>query len=227
MAKTLLPEVREHFSKSSEDYIAWRSWNLTNPELLKYGRVLEVGCGAKFSFESTLPKYGIDITPILLQELKRKSPEVNVIMADARFLPFRNSVFDTVGAVFVLHHLVGDTIAISKGNIRSSLSEMKRVLNAGGQILILEHLCKNKVFSLFFFTVTWFMAKLSINIKYLDIHDRVVTYFLDEKTFENICSHVGLKSGVVASEVWQFRRVLLGYDKQMLLKKKLNFGILG
>jgi SAM-dependent methyltransferase len=55
--------------------------------------------------------------------------EVTYLVADGRYLPFRDSIFDQVFSYSVLQHL-------SKENTRSVLGETYRVLRQGGQALV-------------------------------------------------------------------------------------------
>jgi len=219
MIHRLLPEVQEHFSRRVKEYTSDPQIDFKTIQGLRMAKVLEVGCGAKFSLSSASEKYGVDITRGLLRELKRRSPEVNLVMADVRYLPFKNRVFDLVTAVFLLHHLVGETTALSRRNIQKGLSEMSRVSGERGCLLILEHLSENKFFSSVFFYVTWVLAKLNLNLEYFDIHDKVVTYYLDETTFRKMIGQIGLTLRTLTSKFWQFRNFRLGQDKSLLALK--------
>lgn len=218
MNKTRMRDVREHFSQRTEHYVTWRSPDFVNINPLRQAKVLEVGCGAKFSFNLASEKYGIDITPNLLADLKRQDKNINLVMADARYLPFLDKVFDIVGAIFVLHHLVGDTRSVSKINISDSLKEMTRVSTDQGHILILEHL-SNKLFSNLFFYVTWVFSRLGLNSDILDIHNKVITFYLDDNTLKKMLNQIGLTSQVMTSQKWRFRKINLGEDKQLLIQK--------
>lgn len=216
MAQTLLPEVQEHFSRRFEEYTSYGQIDFKNIQGLRMARVLEVGCGARFSFRSASEKIGVDITPRLVKELQHRNPEVNLLIADVRYLPFRDMVFDLVTAVFLLHHLVGETIALSRKNVRRGLTEMARVSDEHGRLLILEHLSKNRCFSITFFYLTFILAKLNLDLKYLDIHDKVITYYLDENNIRNLLNQIGLTVRTLSSKNWQFRNFRLGHDKLLL-----------
>lgn len=213
---TLLPEVVEHFSKMKR-YTNRRSPRLYCPSRKSTYRVLEIGCGANFSFDTCSEKFSIDITRDLIKKMKKMYPEVNLVLGDARYLPFKEKSFDTVGAVFVLHHLVGRTISTCKDNVKKCISEANRVTTNKGQFIVLEHLSLNKTYSNIMFLTTLLLAKLNLNIKYLDIQERVVTYYLDEKTLNNLAPM--FNSTVLTSKIWRFRGITLGYDKQIRLSK--------
>ena len=219
MKRNLLREIDEHFSRNFEEYTSYAQLNLedTRVRSFKMKKVLEVGCGARFTFVSAQYKYAIDTNIRLLKELKRRNPDINLIKADVRYLPFKHSSFDIVVAVFLLHHLVGETTTISQSNIVTGLCEMAHLLNREGKILVLEHIARNRLVSHLFFYITWIFAKLGIDIKYFDIHDKVVTYFMDEKSFEGIITNLDLNSQVLSSKHWQFRKILLGKDNLFLI----------
>lgn len=220
MTDTLLPEVKEHFSRRLGQYSKSESRNLQYSKTLKPKRVLEAGCGANYAFDTAAEKYGVDITPNLLRHLKLRYPKINLVMADSRCLPFRNKVFDVTGAAFLLHHLVGETTTISEDNIRKSLDEMARTLTDEGQMVILEHLCRNRLLSLIFFYLTRIFTKLNLSFEYFQVHDKVVLFFLDIGTFERSIKRMGLTSNVFSCQLWQFRKVKLGYDIQFWIMKR-------
>lgn len=214
---SLLPEVTEHFSKRIMTYTNWKSPMLYCSCKKSINRVLEIGCGAKFSFDTNSEKFGIDVTRVLLKKMREKNPDINLVMADARYLPFKNKTFDVAGAVFVLHHLVGRTISICKNNVKKCIQEVYRVTTADGQFMVLEHLSLNKIYSATFFLTTYLLANLGLNVEFLDIREKVVTYYLDENTLRNLAQKFSLRA--VTSERWHFRGITLGYDKQLLLQK--------
>ena len=221
MESTLLPDVRDHFERDLE-YSKSPKLNLKSIQNFGIGKVLEVGCGAKFSLVSAEEKYALDITPSLLRELRRQDSNINLVLADVRNLPFIDGIFDVVLAVFLLHHLVSSTTAVSKKNVGKCLEEMARVSEECGTVLIFEHLAENRIFSSVFFYVTLIFARLNLDFRYLDIHDRVVTYYLDERTFIRLARHQRLTYRVMSSDFWQYRNFRLGYDKLSILRKVRN-----
>ena len=95
-------KFQEFLSKYMEDDLS-----LDKNDIL----TLNVGCADNFWGEIRL-----DI---------EKTPAAN-ILADARYLPFRSSVFNIVGALSVLHHI---------GEYEKALSEIIRVTKLGGKII--------------------------------------------------------------------------------------------
>lgn len=103
-----------------------------------HGRVLEVAIGTGRS----LPHYragaivtGIELSPAMLAIARQRaaalSREVDLREADAEHLPFGDGSFDTVVCALSLCTIPSPAAAIG---------EMKRVLAAGGRLLLLDHI---------------------------------------------------------------------------------------
>jgi ubiquinone/menaquinone biosynthesis C-methylase UbiE len=102
------------------------------------GPVLEVGVGSGLN----LPLYGpavtrvvgLDPSPELLRLASRRAADalvpVSLTRASAERLPFANAVFDTIVMTWTL---------CSIPNPIAALTEMRRVLRPGGQLLFVEH----------------------------------------------------------------------------------------
>jgi len=99
-------------------------------------KVLEVGCGAgidsaEFARNGALVT-STDFTEKAVQSTKELLEEanlpVNVIQADATNLQFEDNTFDCVYSFGVLHHIL---------DIEEALSEIKRVLKPGGQVMVM------------------------------------------------------------------------------------------
>lgn len=103
------------------------------------GRVLEIGVGTGlnlpyYNFEAVGSLVGVDISPGMLQEAKRRSEglggSIELIQADATALPLEDASFDTVL----------DSFSLCTFNAPlSALREMRRVVRPGGRVLLLEH----------------------------------------------------------------------------------------
>jgi SAM-dependent methyltransferase/uncharacterized protein YbaR (Trm112 family) len=98
---------------------------------------LEVGCNwGRWCIAAARLGYrpiGIDPSLKSIRAANRVARQLginaNYIVADGRFLPFRDQSFDQVFSYSVLQHL-------SKENARASLSEIRRALRSGGNALI-------------------------------------------------------------------------------------------
>ena len=98
--------------------------------------VLDVGCGTGFQLE-IYRKYqcvlhGIDASPSLLAIAReRLGDAADLRLGDATRVPFEDGSFNLVTATMVLHEMAPETRARVMG-------EMKRVLERGGRILLID-----------------------------------------------------------------------------------------
>ncbi|MFC2010269.1 class I SAM-dependent methyltransferase [Chloroflexota bacterium] len=99
-------------------------------------KVLEVGCGSGID-SAEFARHGAIITSTDFSESSVQSTrelfeeanlQADVVQADARALDFEDNTFDCVYSFGVLHHIP---------NVEKALSEIKRVLNPGGQIMVM------------------------------------------------------------------------------------------
>jgi ubiquinone/menaquinone biosynthesis C-methylase UbiE len=107
--------------------------------LCEYGRfrpgerLLEIGCGVgnftRIVREATGASIlGVDISPDLVEEARRRVPGEHFEVADVHRLGFPDSSFDAVYGSSILHHLELD----------AALREMLRVLKPGGRLVFAE-----------------------------------------------------------------------------------------
>jgi SAM-dependent methyltransferase len=93
--------------------------------------VLEIGCGHGHHLlygSSLYTQYiGLDIERNFLQTLKERFPGKMVINGDVYALPFRNASVDCVLSIYNFEHL---------HHLPASLSEIRRVLKLGGELLV-------------------------------------------------------------------------------------------
>jgi ubiquinone/menaquinone biosynthesis C-methylase UbiE len=101
-------------------------------------RVIDVGCGTGFLLLGAARRsgqvVGVDVTPAMLAEAKRRVEEAgltNVTLreATAEALPFADLRFDVALNRLTLHHL---------GNPGRVLSEIHRVLRPGGRLVLCD-----------------------------------------------------------------------------------------
>ncbi len=100
-------------------------------------RVLEVGVGTGKNVAHH-PRgsrsVAIDLSPRMLDRAadraSRSGQEIDLVLADAQNLPFRDGVFDAAGATFVF---------CSVPNPIAGLEEVQRVVGDEGQVHLLEH----------------------------------------------------------------------------------------
>lgn len=96
-------------------------------------RVLELGSGTGvftrwFTDASGADVTGVDVSPDLVEEARRREPALRFQVADAHRLPFPDAGFDAVFASSTLHHLEAD----------AALREVLRVLKPGARAVFAE-----------------------------------------------------------------------------------------
>ncbi len=101
------------------------------------GNTLEIGVGTGKNFSHHPPGatvVGIDVSPKMLARAARRARrlgrEIDLVLADAQQLPFRDGVFATAAATFVFCS-VPDPVA--------GLEEVRRVVRDDGEVRLLEH----------------------------------------------------------------------------------------
>jgi tRNA (uracil-5-)-methyltransferase TRM9 len=134
---------REVFDQIAESWYRVRHWPLLKEELEELatrwqgGKLLNVGCahGPDFlPFTQGFELWGVDSSPGMLKQALRYSAKfkfyVNLIAADALFLPFPNNTFDWAISVATYHHIKG-----SKEREKAFI-ELKRVLKPEGEAFL-------------------------------------------------------------------------------------------
>ena len=107
----------------------WRRWLVDGAA----GAVLDVGCGTGRNLPFYRPSVrvvGVDVSAAALARARRRRPDVPLVQADAEALPFRTAVFDTVVSALVF---------CSVPDAARGLREVRRVLQPGGTLRMLEH----------------------------------------------------------------------------------------
>jgi phosphatidylethanolamine/phosphatidyl-N-methylethanolamine N-methyltransferase len=160
------------------DAIQWpmerraRGWRQQLWSRVAGDRILELGIGTG----SNLPFHppgktiiGVDLSPRMLERARRRAERVRaplqLVEGDVQELPFADGSFDSVVATF-LFCSVPDPVR--------GLSEARRVLVSGGQLLLLEHvLTKQRA-------LRWVMRRLDrLTVRFSGAH-------LDRNTVDNV-----------------------------------------
>jgi demethylmenaquinone methyltransferase/2-methoxy-6-polyprenyl-1,4-benzoquinol methylase len=96
-------------------------------------RILDIACGTGTSSAALLRSgaevVGLDFSPGMLEQARRKHRKVDFVEGDAMKLPFGDNEFDAVTISFGLRNVAEPRIA---------LDEMYRVLKPGGRLVICE-----------------------------------------------------------------------------------------
>lgn len=93
------------------------------------GNFLEVGCGIAphcllaYGFSKVSEVWALDIADELIAELKRRYPQINYVVGNANYLPFRDEYFDYLIVGELLEHMEKP---------EETLKEFFRVLKKGG-----------------------------------------------------------------------------------------------
>lgn len=134
---------REIFNNIAKSWYGFRHHTRFQTELTELavrwqkGRLLNVGCGHGpdfLPFINNFELYGIDFSVGMIEMARRYSMkfkfEADLVVADARYLPYKDKVFDYAIAVATYHHLQ------SNEERRQALTELRRVIKDGGEVFI-------------------------------------------------------------------------------------------
>jgi SAM-dependent methyltransferase len=110
-----------------------------NREITGAVRLLDVGNGGVFDYDTTLPKH-IDAVDLFLDDIAPQVPGNNIRLrrGDALSLDEPDASYDRYLAVSVFHHLVGTDVASTLANIERAVDEAHRVLELGGRLVVME-----------------------------------------------------------------------------------------
>ena len=133
---SLAEEWDRRYENPTIQYRRSIEFNVISKNIKKGDKVLDVGCGSGrhifFLLEKECSVTGVDISPKMLEILKRKARErkysLTLILADCNNLPFEAESFDVVVSIYgPLTHLQ---------NPVNCVNEMIRVLKRGGKIAV-------------------------------------------------------------------------------------------
>jgi len=96
----------------------------------KDGKIIDLGCGSgeHFRYIKNHDIVGIDVDEELLETARKKYPDISLYKENIDHLSFKDEQFDSAVAIFVLEHLV---------NLSVALSEIKRILKPGGELIMI------------------------------------------------------------------------------------------
>ncbi|WP_435096108.1 class I SAM-dependent methyltransferase [Halarchaeum sp. P4] len=165
--------IAEHFSQTRE-----HPW----PDVAEFieerrgERALDLGCGngrhAELLDERADTVVGVDASEGLLAEARARATErgydVHLVRGDAGRLPLRADSIDLAVYIATLHHLPTETAR------RASLTDLARVLRAGGEALISVWSTTHDRFDAeegFDTTVDWTLPGGAVEPRYYHIYD--------------------------------------------------------
>lgn len=117
----------EYEAISPSTYWAWLELSLRAESC-----VLDLGCGSgrdAAHFANRHEVVGVDVSSGMLGEALRLHPELNLVQADGRDLPFSRGAFDAVWAMASLVHL-------DRRGLEEALHECARVIRPGGVLFV-------------------------------------------------------------------------------------------
>ncbi len=111
---------------------------------LKNKKVLYYGCGENLSVLERFYLSGTDVvlfdlSEVALVKIHSKHSKAKLVVADAHRLPFLDSQFDLIFGRGILHHL----------EVKTALTEIKRILSGSGEVIFIEPLGINPLISLY------------------------------------------------------------------------------
>ncbi|MBN1152790.1 MAG: class I SAM-dependent methyltransferase [Dehalococcoidia bacterium] len=134
---------REVFDAIAATWYGVRHWPLLPHEIeelasrWRHGRLLNLGCGVGsdfLPFKGSLDLSGLDISRGMLRQAvrhtRRHGLQASLVQGDLVSLPFADDSFDYAVAVACYHHIEGTPARVQ------ALSELRRVLRAGGEAFI-------------------------------------------------------------------------------------------
>jgi tRNA (uracil-5-)-methyltransferase TRM9 len=135
--------TREVFDQIAPGWYGFRHWTIFRRELEELavrwrgGRLLNVGCGHGpdfLPFREKLALYGMDFSYQMLNFARQYAEKfglgINLVLADAVYLPFADDAFDWAISVATYHHIRGSQERLA------ALRELRRVLKPGGEAFI-------------------------------------------------------------------------------------------
>jgi SAM-dependent methyltransferase len=128
--------LRDQFASGSEFFIQQKCRIVTR-RLARLGRgdrvrVLDAGCGQGTAFQffdAATRMFGCDVSHGMLRHAATRRP---VAVQEPLALPFADGTFDAAYAFCVYHH-------IPAADHRRHLSELRRVVATGGEVMVFEH----------------------------------------------------------------------------------------
>lgn len=107
------------------------------PRVRGLGPVCDLGCGpgqvARYLGDRGVEVFGLDLSSGMLAEAKRLNPDIAFVQGDMHALGIGSGALAGIAAFYSIIHIPRDRAV-------AALSEMQRVLRAGGLLLIAFHL---------------------------------------------------------------------------------------
>jgi SAM-dependent methyltransferase len=125
------------------------------------GRVWDIGCGpghvAAFLAGLGLNAAGIDLSGGMIVQARAWRPDLAFSVGSMTALPARDGTWDGLVSFYSLIHMIDDT------DLRAALAEYRRVLAAGGLLLLAVHAGQEVRHS-----AEWFGAPVDVSFRFFD-----------------------------------------------------------
>jgi SAM-dependent methyltransferase len=108
------------------------------PEIAGARRLLDVGNGGVFDYDTTLATRVVGVDLFLADTPPDLPGNVTLRRGDALALAEPDASYDRVLEVSVFHHLIGPDVTSSLTNVRRAVDEAYRVLERGGRLVVME-----------------------------------------------------------------------------------------
>lgn len=138
-----MEKMREVFDQIAPGWYGFRHWTIFRRELEELaerwqgGRLLNVGCGHGpdfLPFREKFELWGMDFSRQMLNFARKYAEKfglsVNLVLADAVYLPLADNAFDWAISVATYHHIKGSRERLA------ALHELRRILKPGGEAFI-------------------------------------------------------------------------------------------
>lgn len=165
-AQYLLTKVRKDYNLISGDFsrtrkYPWPEIRFLFDDVKEGDKVLDLGCGnGRFSeFLKGTDYTGVDNSSGLIEEAKKKYPQLKFVKADALNLPFSDNSFDFVFSIALLHHIPSKELRIK------FLKEVKRVLKGKLIITVWKFHMRKEKHLLLKYTILKILGKNKLDFK--------------------------------------------------------------
>ena len=102
------------------------------------GRIaLDLGCGPGAPYAKPPGAIVVGVDPSIPSLAANRDIDLG-LHASAAHLPLADRSVDAAIAIYVLHHMVGETVAATRANVAAAFAEMARVVKPDGQVVVLE-----------------------------------------------------------------------------------------
>jgi SAM-dependent methyltransferase len=106
-------------------------------EVQAIGLACDIGCGpghvARYLHERGVRVIGVDLSPVMVESARKLNPGIDFTQGDMRSLHFDDGALAGIAAFYSIIH-------IPRTEVVAALVELKRVLRAGGLLLLAFHI---------------------------------------------------------------------------------------